>query len=234
VAQALRAFLDAAKASLGDDLVAALLYGSAAEARLRPTSDVNLILVLRRFDGAAIDALREPLRLAHAAVRLSPMFLLEGEIADAASAFAAKFADVRRRRRALHGADPFASLEIPREAQRLRLQQILLNLVLRLRSLYASRSLREEQMTLVIADLAGPLRSAAATLRELAGEPPLPPKEALERLAAGLSPDGYREALQQLSTARETRRLAPGAAGPAALRLLELAQALRGQAESLR
>lgn len=61
---------------------------------MRATSDVNLIAVLTAFDSARIDALREPLRLAHATVRLDVMFLLESEIAAASESFAVKFSDI--------------------------------------------------------------------------------------------------------------------------------------------
>lgn len=234
VARILDEFLNAARAALGDALRSAVLYGSAAEGRLRATSDVNLILVLSRFEAGGVDPLREPLRVAQATIRLAPMFLLEPEVKLAASAFAAKFADIRRRRRVLFGPDPFADLDVPRDAAVFRLRQVLLNLILRLRFLYAARSLREEQMALVVADAAAPLRSAASALRELQGEQALPPKESLEAAAMGLGGDGFRETLAHLSEARETRRLPPGVAGPTALRLVSLAEALRSRAEAIR
>ena len=118
-------FLEAVKASFGQDLRSAVLYGSAAEGRLRATSDVNLVLVLERFEPAAADRLREPLRVAQAAARLSPMFLLASEVQDAAEAFAGKFSDILRRRRVLFGPDPFSSLAIPRAAALVRLRQVL-------------------------------------------------------------------------------------------------------------
>ncbi len=45
----LDAVVDAARRAFGDDLRSIVLFGSAAEGRLRATSDVNLMLVLRRF-----------------------------------------------------------------------------------------------------------------------------------------------------------------------------------------
>jgi len=39
-------FVESAKVALGPTLVSIVLYGSAAEGHLRPTSDVNIILVL--------------------------------------------------------------------------------------------------------------------------------------------------------------------------------------------
>src|SRR5438067_66390 len=110
VSQALREFVDGAKSALGPDLVSIVLFGSAAEGRMRATSDVNLILVLARFDRRSIDALREALRTAHALIRLEVMLILEAEVPAAAEAFAVKFADIRERHRLLHGKDLFAGL----------------------------------------------------------------------------------------------------------------------------
>ena len=104
VAEGLDRFVKAAEEALGPALKAAVLFGSAAEGRLRATSDVNLLLVLSEWDERA-DALREPLRSAQAAIRLSPMFVLERELPAAALAFPVKFADIQRRRRVLVGAD---------------------------------------------------------------------------------------------------------------------------------
>ena len=101
VARALDDFVVAARAAFGDQLESVVLYGSAAEGALRATSDVNVILVLRGFDREGADRLREPIRLAHATVRLRAMFLLADEMNSAAGAFAQKFDDVRRRHRLL-------------------------------------------------------------------------------------------------------------------------------------
>ena len=171
VERVLREFVDATREAFGPELRAVVLYGSAAEGRLRPTSDVNVVVVLAAFDRARADRLREPLRLAQAAVRLTAMFLLESEIGPAVEAFAVKFADLGRRRRVLYGADPFARLAIGRPAEAARLTQVLLNLVLRLRAAYLLRGLREEQLARVVADAAGPLRSCAATLIGLESPP---------------------------------------------------------------
>lgn len=128
VERVLRDFVDAARDAFGPDLRSIVLYGSAAEGRLRRTSDVNVIVVLHAFDPARADRLREPLRVAQTAVRLAAMFLLESEIGAAAEAFAVKFADVLRRRRVLHGDDLFAHLAIGRPAEIARLRQVLHNL----------------------------------------------------------------------------------------------------------
>lgn len=226
-------FVGAAREALGEDLRSVVLFGSAAEGRLRPTSDVNLILVLRAFPPAAADRLREPLRLARAAGRLRVMFLLEEEVQAAAEAFAAKFTDIRHRRRVLLGDDPFARLAIPRPAVVARLKQVLLNTILRLRAFYTERGLREEQLALLVADTVGPLRAAAAALRELEGQPVSSPKEALEAVASSLPGEGWKEVLARLTEAREKRLLPPGVAGLLVFRLIAIAQAMRARVQAL-
>jgi predicted nucleotidyltransferase len=227
-------FLDASRTACGPDLVSLILFGSAAEGRLRPTSDVNVLLVLRAWDTSRIDGLRAELRVAHAAVRLNAMFLLEREIPEAMEAFAVKFADILHRRRVLFGTDPFAGARVPRDAALRLIRQALLNLELRQRERYAMLSLREEQLTGVLADAAGPLRACAATLLDLEGAPAASPKEALAALAAGIPGAPFDQALQDMSAAREGADLPPGRAASALAGLSALAQALRARAQALR
>ncbi len=234
VERGLELFVSAAREVLGADLVSVVLFGSGAEGQWRPTSDVNLIVVLRRFDAAAVDRLREPFRLSHAAIALEAMFILAEEVPAAAEAFAVKFADIRRRHRVLHGSDPFADLPISRPAELARCRQVLLNLTLRLRERYVLQSLRDEQAALAVADAAGPLRSAAAALLELEGKPAPGPREALAEVARALPGGPWEPLLAQISEARQQRALAPGSGAATLLRLAELAQALHGRAQQVR
>ena len=229
VSRGLTEFVEAAKTALGPDLRSIALFGSAAEGRLRATSDVNVILVLERFDVERVDALREPLRTAHALIGLETMLILESELSAAAEAFAVKFSDIRERHKLLWGSDPFQALQPSRGAMLTRLKQILMNFILRTRERYTLVSLREEQLARVVADAAGPLRSAAALILALEGTPSGSPKTALETLAG----ERYREALENLSRARESAALPPGAARRTVLELIALAEALRGRADKL-
>lgn len=224
-------FVNAAEKTFGPNLRSVVLYGSAAEGRLRTTSDVNVVVVLRAFDAAQADSLREPLRIAQAAIALRPMLLLENEISAAAEAFAQKFNDIAHRRKVLYGDDPFAALVIRPDALRHRLRQTLLNLSLRLRAGYVARSLREEQAALLVAEAAGPLRSAAASLLELQGRPARSPKQALEQIVRELGVS--EEMLDQISRIRETRLAEPGKAALTLLQLMTLAQQMREDAEKL-
>lgn len=228
-ARVLDDFIAAARMCLGGDLAAAVLFGSGAEDALRPESDVNLVLVLRSFSGKAIEKLRDPLRLAPAA-RLEVMFLLEGEITEAAEAFSVKFADISRRRRVLFGSDPFEGLKISDEALRRRLSQSLLNLALRLREAWALHGGNDDEAARAVANFTGPLRAAAASILSLERADVPPPREALRRMALALPGEEWPALVESLSAIRERRPLEPGEAARILGRLPEFAIRLRERA----
>jgi predicted nucleotidyltransferase len=230
VSTALTQFVDAARAAFGETLRSVVLFGSAAEGKLRKTSDVNVLLVLRAIEQPQLDAIRDPLRVARAAIDLEPMFVLESELPEAAEAFANKFEDIRRRHTVLHGDDVISGLAISRDALRRRVRQVLLNQTLRLRDVYAERSLREEQAAQAVADAAGPLRAAAASILELEGRDAPDPKSALETLA---SEEGFAEVLPRFSEARERRVLEPGRAAGTLFEVVRLARRLYERAARL-
>lgn len=233
VEASLEAFVESARTAFADDLESVVLFGSAASGELRATSDVNLLLVLKRFEQARADKLREPLRLAHAIVQLNAMFLLQDEVAAAVEAFAVKFSDIVFRHRVLFGSDPLAGLSATHEALKRRVDQVLLNLQLRLRERYIALSLREEQLPHLIADAAPPLRSAAAAILQLEGHGEPTSKLALEHLVHEFCDPEFEPALRHMSEARETGKLAPGVAIPALMTLLRLTQRLRERAAAL-
>ena len=213
IAEILNSFLQSAKDAFGSDLISVVLFGSAAEGKLRATSDLNLILVLASFNQAKADGLREPLRIAQAATQLHPMFLLKEEISHAARSFAPKFADILRRRVVLFGDDPFASLSIPRDTQVRQLRQQLLNLMLRLRASYVARSLRD--------------------MLDLEGRPSASSSQALETLGAELAMPDWRRLLARLSATQESRLSSPGEAPRLFSPLLDLACRMHTRAEAL-
>ena len=221
-----------ASVALGSELVSVLLFGSAAEGRLRANSDVNVLMLVKSFDAQRIDLLREPLRLAHAAARVEVMFLREDELPVAAELFAVKFNDIRSRHRLLYGSDPVQSLSIDPVELRRRLREVLLNLSIRLRERYALVSLREEQLARVLAEAAGPLRAAAVAVQSLQGKAVLAPREALEAVALATQDEEFIRAVALLPLARAQAQLPPEVGGPALLALSRLASNLRMTMES--
>lgn len=221
----------AARQCFAADLVLAALYGSAAEDRLRPGSDVNVLFVLESFDAVKADAFRPALRTAHSALRVQVMILLRAELPVAADLFAVKFNDIRTRHRMLHGPDLLKELVIDEAELKRRLREVLLNLAMRLRERYAMVSLREEQLVTVISDAAPPLRASAMALLKLRGVEAPSLREALETVVAGTGNTAFSAAVTTLSQARQERRLPPGVAGPTLLALSQLATHLREQME---
>ena len=58
-----------------------------------------------------------------------------------------------------------------------------MNSTLRMRNTYVTRGHHEEQLSIAVAEAAGPLREDAATLLELEGRPASTPKQALVTIA---------------------------------------------------
>lgn len=233
VTKTLDEFTGIARAILGDTLVSLVLFGSAAEDRLRATSDVNLLFVLSEWNLGKMDSLRDPLRNAHAAITLAPMFVLSSELSLVSDAFAVKFADMSRRHRVLFGPDPFTTLKVSRDAEIHRLRQVLLNLQLRLRERYLFTSQREEQALKVVAGMSGPIRACAATYLGLSGVPVPSPKLALETLVKDERDPELALLLANISAARERKPLAGKTAAWTLVGMLRLLQVLRAQAEAL-
>src|SRR5262245_26342705 len=230
VSMSLAAFVAAASTTLESNLRSIVLFGSGAENRLRPTSDVNVVVVLRTLDAERIRTLSETLLAGRAAVRMNVMWLLEPEIPQAVEAFAVKFADILRRRRVLWGSDPFEQVSIPRQMAIARLRQVLMNLIMRLRASYAMYSQHEERLVLALADAAGPLRASAAEIMELEGSAPPAPREALEQVSQTLPAGEWDDTLAAISQARATKAVEPGTAGPLLLKVIDLASQLLGRA----
>jgi len=219
--------------TLGNTLRSVILFGSAAENRVRATSDVNLLVVLTRFDPAKAAALGAVLQSARAAARLSVMWLTEGELAPASESFAVKFADIVRRHRVLYGDDLLAGMKIPREAAVTRVRQVFLNLLLRLRASYAIDHDLEERLAIVVADAAGPLRAGAAELLELEGKPAANARAAFEQVASAWSVPKAAALLASVRMARERRRLEPGRAAAVLSDIIDLAGYLHRRAAAL-
>lgn len=222
-----------ARRSFENNLQSIILFGSGAEGRLRATSDLNLLFVLTQYNKTQVDSFREPLCMLSATRRARVMFLLTRELTQAVDAFAVKFDDMMRRRRVIYGQDVLAHICISRQARKQRLCQMLLNLTLRLREQYAMLNCRQERLAGTLAETAGPLRSAAATLMELEGQEVISPKEALESWVCRMNEPAWQHTLNLISQARETFSLSPAEGASAMFQLTALVQTMLLRAERL-
>ena len=231
VARILTEFIEEARSALGPTLRAIALFGSAAENRLRATSDVNVVVVTR-FDRAAS---RRSGRSWSGGTRPSASRSLAGRRPSCRRGRSLR-GEVRRHGAPApdaHGLDPFVGLTASRAATIARLRQVLLNQVLRLRASYAVDGEREERLAMRVAEAAGPLRVSAAEILELDGGPALAPRDALAHIAEGWTWPDRAAVLAAISEARETRHLAPGRAGETFLGVIDLAGYLHRRASLL-
>lgn len=228
---ALRSFTASAQAALGETLRSVVLFGSAAEDRLRPVSDVNVLLVLRTFDPARAERLRDELRLARAAIDLRPTFVLEDEIPAATEFFSVKFGDVRRRHRVLVGDDPFTGAAASRAARIASLRRVLLNVTMRLRERFAS--VADEGHAAVVAEFTPAVRAAAAEWLALRDGSTVAPREALAQAAEEIGDAADVSSVGTLSAVREGRDVTAPDARAALLGLVSLAGKIASAAGSL-
>ncbi len=174
VAAALDRLIDALKRSGGANLEAVVLYGGLARSRYRPgKSDVNVVIVLREASEPTLAAIAPALHAAWREAAVEPLLLTPAELPAVANAFPTKLLDIKNHHLVLHGADPFAGLEVPREHLRLRVAQELRNLLLRLRRGYVASSDDERKSTRMLASMARPFALQLHALLQLAGNGPL-------------------------------------------------------------
>src|SRR6516165_9227017 len=155
----------------GQNLAGLILYGGLARGRYRPgKSDVNAVVLLREVSAPALAVLAPPLRAARRAANVSVMILTPAEVHAAAIVFPTKFLDIKDHHIVLHGEDPFAALEVPREQIRLRIIQELRNMTLRLRQRFVAVVDDPAMQVTTLASLARPLAIEMSALLRLAGK----------------------------------------------------------------
>ena len=134
VAAALDELGTALRAAAGENLLGLVLYGGLARGRYNPeTSDINLVVLLGDASADALGRIAAPLHAAWRAKRVEPLIMTPNELPRLALAFPTKMLDIQRRHIALIGEDPFDGIEPSRDFIRLRVEQELRNLTLRLR-----------------------------------------------------------------------------------------------------
>ena len=130
VRKVLEPILDRLRTSLGSNLHACALYGSAVRGNFVPgVSDINLLIVLGKSNPEAHVAISQAIR---GKDRVEPFVLGQRGFLRSVRAFAPKFLSIRRNYRVLHGTDPLEEIRIDAALERFLCEQALRNLRLRL------------------------------------------------------------------------------------------------------
>jgi hypothetical protein len=118
----------------GDDLVAVVLYGSAAAGQHIPKrSDTNVLVLVKELDLARLQSESAIARAWAAAGNPAPLTLTIDEWRGSADVFPMEYADILDRHRVLHGTPPFDGIRVQREHLRLQVEHQALGKLLQLR-----------------------------------------------------------------------------------------------------
>lgn len=114
-------------------LVSILLYGTSIY-RSNPYEGSNVLLLFKKIEQQDLEKIKALINgLEH---RISPLLLTESEIKESADIYPVKFTAIKLNHVVLYGIDPFSRLTIHHDHLRLRCEQELMNVHLRLRYAY--------------------------------------------------------------------------------------------------
>ena len=145
---ALNHFCEEVKDALGTNLEAIVLYGSLVKSGELETEfdHVNVMVVLQRTDYEILDRCVPAVAKAEKEIPLSLMVLTREDLRSSCDVFPIKFHAMQLHHEVLFGDDVLSDLNIPDDHLRLRCEQQLKNLMLRMRSVYLHRSQSEHQL----------------------------------------------------------------------------------------
>lgn len=156
IREGLQQLCDALNARLGDKLESIILYGSFARfGELETEYDsVNLMFVVRDVESRTLDQMSTVIASTERDIPLTTMTLTGEDLTSSCDVFPIKFHHMQTHHAVLSGNDVLADLEISDGHLRLRCEQQLKNLMLRLRAAYIhhNQSSRQLQATLLEAN----------------------------------------------------------------------------------
>jgi len=171
----LTAFIDDLRSTHRGNLVAVILYGSAATGdRDHRRSDYNLLIVLDTIGP-------EDLRNAHAAIREwaklghnVPVYFTAKEVENASDVFPIEFHQMKRARKVLYGRDVLADVDISNENLRHQVEFKLRSKLIMLRRQYIPASASVEGLERLMADsLVSFIALFRGVLMVMGTEPPI-------------------------------------------------------------
>ena len=176
----LTAFCERLRGALGDSLISVIVYGDLVKGEdFDPgRSDVNVMVVLSEVDARTLDRAVSPVTKGARRWRLRTFVVSEDDLRSSTDVFPIKFLDMQKHHRLLCGKDVLADLSISREHLRLRCEQEIKNILLRLHNVYLHRDLRRINLRHALSGAASAfLNSLSAALDLKTGGSPTPRRE---------------------------------------------------------
>ncbi|MBX9928957.1 MAG: nucleotidyltransferase domain-containing protein [Gemmatimonadaceae bacterium] len=168
----------------GDDLVAVVLFGSAAGGDAAKDSDQNVMVVVREFRPAGVIAAGAVARAWADAGQPPPLTMTLGEWRGSSDIFAIEYADVLERHRVLAGALPVEGVTVDREHLRLQLEREAMGKLLRLRQGMLVTSGDAKRTIALMVESIGTIMVLLRGVLHLSGEVAPPTHDAVARAAA--------------------------------------------------
>ncbi len=135
-AEALRTLCRELAEILGENLISLTLYGSAVRKDYIPgRSNINLLAVLNYIDLQILKSIIDPVFRGRR-FGIIPFFLTQEDLRTSADVFPVKFLSMKENYEVLSGEDELGALKIDREHLRLRCEQVIRNILLRMRRHY--------------------------------------------------------------------------------------------------
>jgi len=173
VEQVLQKFVQDVQGVYGDDLLAILLYGSAATGEhVAGRSDINVAVILRRLTPALLRKAAGHIRGWHHRGFATPLFFDPETLHASLDVFPIEFLDMQERHRTLWGPDLLAGLQIGRGNLRLQCEQELRGKWLKLCQSYVEGASTPSDLERILRVALSSIVVLARTLLRLGGEDP--------------------------------------------------------------
>ena len=195
-------FVETLDHSLGSNMISVVLYGGLVKSKSVKDSDpINLMVIVREISTQILDQVAEPYLMSRRNDQIQLLTLSKEDLLTSTDVFPIKFLDMQQDYKILRGDDLVGELEITRAHLRLRCEQEMKNLMLRLRQTYLAKSQQPKALSGAMVKAYAAFISAADVLCELTTNQVFRSNEevlkAAEEMGLDISPFRRIQALRQ-------------------------------------
>jgi len=199
------------KSALGDNLKAAVLYGSAVTGEfLSKYSDLNILCILERSGYPDLDPLHPVVRWWTAQGHPAPLVFTFDELHRSADVFAIELVDMKLHHRMLSGDDFFDQFEVPLGLHALQLERELRTNWIRLReAILGAPPKRKAHLAIMMSSVSTFCTLFRHALWAFDGKMPATKREAVDAIAAltGGNPSAFQAILELREGKRRAYRI---------------------------
>ena len=137
LASDINSFTSSLKNDLGDSLASVVLYGGLVKNEMiKETDRVKIMIVVKSVKLSSLNKVGDALSSTKRAKQIQLLTLTPADLSSSTDVFPIKFLDMQQDYEILHGEDLVKDLEVGRDHLRIRCEQEVKNLMLKLRSMY--------------------------------------------------------------------------------------------------